>query len=132
MMSLTMMSMRAENDSVQYDWSRLIDAVAQVESSGNPTVVNELGCAGLLQISKICVRQCNIWLEKEKSQKRYTYDDRFDPEKSKEMFILTQKYLNPENDIERSIRLWNGGPRYTKSGTEGYYCKVMNLYLAGK
>ena len=72
-------------------------------------------------------------MEQDKSKKRYTYADRLDPEKSKEMFILTQKHLNPKNDIEKAIRIWNGGPGYTKAGTDCYYRKVMRFYnKAGK
>lgn len=127
-MLFSVMALNAQNDSIQYDWTRVINAIAQVESGGNPSVVNSSGCVGLLQITKICVRQCNIWLEKEKSPKRYTYADRLDPEKSKEMFILTQKHLNPKNDIEHAIRLWNGGPQYKKASTEDYYRKVMRVY----
>ena len=44
------------------------------------------------------------------------------------MFILTQKNLNPKNDIEKAIRIWNGGPGYTKAGTDCYYRKVMKVY----
>ena len=44
------------------------------------------------------------------------------------MFILTQKHLNPKNDIEHAIRLWNGGPQYKKASTEDYYRKVMRVY----
>ena len=77
-MLFSVMTMNAQNDSIQYDWTRVINAVAQVESGGNQKVVNSSGCAGLLQITKICVRQCNIWLEQDKSKKRYTYADRLD------------------------------------------------------
>ena len=122
----------AKKDS-SYDWARVINAIAEVESEGKPKVKNSAGCVGLLQITKICVRQCNIWLKQEKSKKRYTYNDRLDPEKSKEMFILTQKHLNPKNDIEHAIRLWNGGRNYKKRKTDGYYKKVMKIYnKAGK
>ena len=103
----SVIAINAKKDS-RYDWTRVINAIAEVESEGNPKVKNSAGCVGLLQITKICVRQCNIWLKQEKSKKRYTYNDRLNPEKSKEMFILTQKHLNPKNDIEHAIRLWNG------------------------
>ena len=133
MILFSVMTMNAQSDSPQYDWTRVINAVAHVESGGNPSVANSSGCVGLLQITKICVRQCNIWLEQDKSKKRYTYADRLDPEKSKEMFILIQKHLNPKNDIEHAIRLWKGGPHYKKASTEGYYRKVMRFYnKAGK
>ena len=128
----SVIAINAKKDS-SYDWTRVINAIAEVESEGSPKVKNSAGCVGLLQITKICVRQCNIWLKQEKSKKRYTYNDRLDPEKSKEMFILTQKHLNPKNDIEHAIRLWNGGRNYKKRKTDGYYKKVMKIYnKAGK
>lgn len=128
----SVIAINAKKDS-SYDWTRVINTIAEVESEGNPKVKNSAGCVGLLQITKICVRQCNIWLKQEKSKKRYTYNDRLDPEKSKEMFILTQKHLNPKNDIEHAIRLWNGGRNYKKRKTDGYYKKVMKIYnKAGK
>ena len=33
-----------------------------------------------------------------------------------------------EDDIEKAIRIWNGGPGYTKAGTEGYYRKIIKVY----
>lgn len=122
------MAANAKNKPIKHDWTRVINAIAQVESGGNPKLVNSAGCAGLLQITRVCVDQCNIWLKKSKSKKRYKYADRLDPEKSKEMFILTQEHLNPGNNIERAIRVWNGGPHYSKRKTEKYYRKVMRVY----
>jgi membrane-bound lytic murein transglycosylase MltF len=52
-MFFSVMTMNAQNNSIQYDWTRVINAVAQVESGGNQKVVNSAGCAGLLQITKI-------------------------------------------------------------------------------
>ena len=127
-MLFSVMTMNAQKNSIQWGGRGGGGAGAKVESGGNPKVVKSAGCAGLLQITKICVRQCNIWLEQDKSKKRYTYADRLDPDKSKEMFILTQKHLNPKNDIEHAIRLWKGGPHYKKASTEGYYKKVMRVY----
>ena len=51
--------------------------------------------------------------------------------KSKEMFILYQKRYNPTNNIEKAIRLWNGGCGYSKAKTENYYRKVMKYYNGG-
>ena len=109
-----------------FNWNKVIDAIIKVESKGNPKAFNPNGdCAGILQITPGLVKQCNIWLKAKKSKKRYTLKDRYNVEKSKEMFIMVQKYYNPSNDIEKAIRIWNGGPGYTKKGTNGYYKKVM-------
>ena len=112
-----------------YDWSRVIDAIIQVESKGNPKAHNPVGdCAGILQITPGLVKQCNDWLKAKKSKKRYTLADRYNVSKSKEMFIMYQTYLNKSNDVEKAIRIWNGGPGYSISGTNGYLNKVMKYY----
>ena len=41
------------------------------------------------------------------------------------MFLIIQKYYNPENSIEKAIRLWNGGVKYTVRATNRYYKKVL-------
>ena len=113
----------------KFDWSRLIDAIAKVESKGNPKAHNPIGdCAGILQITPGLVKQCNTWLKVKKSKKRYTLRDRYNVSKSKEMFEMYQHYLNPSNDVEKAIRIWNGGPGYSVSKTNGYLKKVMKYY----
>lgn len=105
------------------DWGRVLNAIAYVESKHNPKAV----CGdqvGLLQIRPIMVRDCNRILEKRGSAKRYTLRDRYNPVKSREMFILYQSHYNPKGNVERAIRLWNGGSGYSVRGTQGYYNKV--------
>ena len=79
-----------------------------------------------MQITPICVKECNNILKARKSKKRYTLADRFNVQKSKEMFLLIQSHHNPENDIEHAIRSWNGGQNYTVRSTQRYYEKVMS------
>ena len=107
-----------------FDWTPVINAIIQVESGGNPRAVCGPSC-GAMQITPICVRECNNILQKRKSKKRYTMNDRFSVEKSKEMFILIQSYFNRANDVEHAIRSWNGGQHYSKKTTQRYYEKVM-------
>ena len=107
-----------------FDWNPVIDAIIQVESGGNPKAVSGPSC-GAMQITPICVRQCNIILEQRKSKKRYTLNDRFDVQKSKEMFLLVQSFYNRTNDVEHAIRSWNGGQNYSRRATQRYYEKVM-------
>ncbi len=101
-----------------------MDAIIQVESEGNPRAVSG-NSVGAMQITPILVRECNEILKKQKSKKRYTMDDRYSVEKSKEMFLLIQKYFNPENSIEKAIRSWNGGIKYSVKATNRYYKKVL-------
>ena len=101
-----------------------MDAIIQVESEGNPKAVSG-NSVGAMQITPILVKDCNDILKRQKSKKRYTMDDRYSVAKSKEMFLIIQKYYNPENSIEKAIRLWNGGVKYTTRATNRYYKKVL-------
>jgi len=105
---------------------KVMAAIIQVESKGDPKAFNKKGnCAGILQITPGLVKQCNMWLKEEKSKKRYSLQDRFVRTKSIEMFYMVQSHYNPKNDVERAIRVWNGGPKYSKKATQGYYLRVM-------
>ncbi len=106
------------------NWNPVMDAIIQVESEGNPNAVSG-NSVGAMQITPILVKDCNDILKKQKSKKRYTMADRFSTAKSKEMFLIIQKYYNPENDIEKAIRLWNGGVKYSIRATNRYYKKVL-------
>jgi soluble lytic murein transglycosylase-like protein len=116
----------------QFDWNPVMDAIIQVESKGNPKAFNKNGnCAGILQITPGLVKQCNIWLKAKKSKKRYTLADRYNVKKSKEMFVMIQNHYNKSNNVEKAIRIWNGGPGYKISGTNDYLKKVMKYYKGG-
>ena len=110
------------NDS-SFDWTPVIEAIIEVESEGNANARSGSSC-GAMQITPVMVRECNIILKRRKSKRRFMLSDRFSVAKSKEMFILFQSYHNPSNDIEKAIRSWNGGPRYSMRRTQNYYEKV--------
>lgn len=109
-------------------WGTLITAIAQVESEGRADVVSKCGrYVGYLQISKILVRQCNQIV----GYNKYTYSDRLNKEKSKQMFVDFQEHFNPEGNMEKAIRLWNSGDlncMKRKAATDGYYRRVMDKY----
>ena len=102
-----------------------MDAIIQVESGGNPNAVSG-NSVGVMQITPILVEDCNLILQRKKSKKRYTLADRYSATKSKEMFLLIQSYYNPMNNVEKAIRLWNGGVNYSVRATNRYFQKVMN------
>ena len=132
LMALFMMSLSAAagdsiwsmNKKSSFDWNPVMDAIIQVESEGNPRAVSG-NSVGVMQITPVLVKECNNILQKQKSNKRYTLDDRYSVEKSKEMFLLIQKYFNPENNVEKAIRSWNGGMKYSVKATNKYYKKVL-------
>lgn len=107
-----------------------MNAIIQVESEGNTRAVSG-NSVGAMQITPVLVAECNNILKARKSKKRYSLKDRFDVAKSKEMFRLIQSFYNVENNIEKAIRSWNGGMRYSIKGTQRYYEKVMS-YLNKK
>ena len=78
-----------------------------------------------MQITPILVAECNNILKGRNSKTRYTLRDRFNLEKSKEMFLLMQSKFNPSNNVEKAIRAWNGGNNYNKKRTQRYFEKVM-------
>ena len=123
LMSILTLAINAQETSESYDWGKVIDAIIKVESRGNSNARSK-DCVGILQIRKILVDDCNEYLKMKKSKKRYTLNDRLNTEKSKEMFVLYQKRYNPTNNIEKAIRLWNGGCGYSKAKTEKYYQMV--------
>lgn len=110
-----------------FKWDKLMNAIISVESKGD-TNAKRGNSAGILQLTPIAVKQCNKILKEQKSKKRYTLADRFNANKSKEMFILIQEYYNPQHNIEKAIRLWNGGPNYSARKTQKYYQKVLKYY----
>lgn len=105
-------------------WDAVLNAISEIESKGIPDIVSKNGkYVGILQISTVLVDECNRLV----GEKRFTYDHRLDVEKSYEMFFIIQRYYNKENDIEKAIRLWNGGPKYSIQKTEAYYQKVLKV-----
>lgn len=115
---------KVERKNSGFDWEPVMKAIIQVESEGNPKAVSGNSC-GAMQITPILVRECNDILKKRNSKKRYTLNDRFSVVKSKEMFLLIQSHFNPTNNVEKAIRSWNGGMRYSVKRTQRYYNKVM-------
>ena len=114
----------SNQSSASFDWSPVIEAIIQVESGGDKNAVSG-NSVGVMQITPILVKECNIILKNRNSKKRYTMSDRYSIEKSKEMFLLIQSQHNQQNSVERAIRSWNGGPRYSVKATNGYFRKVM-------
>ena len=122
--SMNMMILTLCAKSSKFNWNPVMDAIIQVESEGNPKAVSG-NSVGVMQITPILVEECNNILKKQKSKKRFTLADRYSVEKSKEMFLLIQSFHNPTNSIEKAIRSWNGGIRYSVRATNRYYKKVM-------
>ena len=90
-------------------------AMIMVESRGNDSAYSKKEEAvGCLQIRPIMVREVNRILEIQKSDLRYTLDDRWSREKSIEMFHIVNGYHNKNSTYEEIARAWNGGPNWAE------------------
>ena len=112
-------------------YSNLIEALIQVESRGIEDVKGDLHLkggpsVGVLQIRPVMVREVNRILKILKIKKRFKLEDRYDREKSIEMFTIWRDFHHPNGDFETIARNWNGGPKgYLKPRTVKYWMKVQ-------
>ena len=104
----------------------LVEAIIQVESRGDSTAKGDRGWAvGVLQIWPIMVREVNRIQEKNGSDVRYVYTDRYSVKKSIEMFHIWREYYHSDSDWETIARCWNGGPSGSSHHkTKCYWNKV--------
>jgi len=109
---------------------RLVSALIFVESRGNDSAIGDrhlVGneAVGALQIRPIMVKEVNRILKIQKIDKRFTLKDRFERDKSIEMFYIWKNYHHKDSDYETIARNWNGGPKgYKLDRTVKYWNKV--------
>lgn len=113
----------------------LLDALIQVESSGNDDAVGDGGKAiGCLQIWKV------YWIDAtERSGIGGSYKDCFDRDYAKSIVdaymtrYAKEAWTDPTKfDAEKCARIHNGGPKgYKKKATEKYWRKVSKLLEDG-
>jgi soluble lytic murein transglycosylase-like protein len=99
----------------------LLDAIKQVESSGNAKAIGDGGKAvGAYQIHAAVITNVN-----RKYGTKYTLKDRTDPHKSRQICKLyLTMYGKGLSQIELA-RVWNGGPKgHKKTATLGYAKKI--------
>ena len=104
----------------------LLSAIIHVESSNNDSAyrANE-DAVGCLQIRKCMVNDINRILKRQKSDIRFTYDDRWLRNKSIKMFNIYCKHYGLTT-AEEIARCWNGGPRGMDNPlTADYWRKVQ-------
>lgn len=101
-------------------------SVAMVESSLKPNKkVAKTDAVGFLQIRPIKVKEVNRILNiknKTKNKEYYSLEDRYNIEKSIEMFRIEMEYKNPKLNVAKCVRLWYG------ADNKDYYTKVLNNY----
>jgi len=104
------------------NWEKLIWSIIFIESNNDDDAKNVGNCIGCLQITPIYVKEVNKILKSKHSNQVYTVSDRYDREKSIEMFEIFQNHKNPNRDFHMAIKLHN--PTASKS----YENKIMELY----
>lgn len=108
----------------------LISALIEVESSGHPSAYNiNSGATGCLQITDIMVDEVNRILNLTNINKHYTPGDRWDCDKSIEMFLVWKNYHHSNSSWETISRHWWGGPIYGESDISLPYWESVQKYL---
>lgn len=114
---------------------RLIDALIQVESNGNPDAVGDNGKAyGILQIHSIMVEDFNRIAKIKGIKVSYSHSDAFDPEISVYICKVVLSYYGRKVIEEKGqitfkdmARQWNGGPQGWKDFSLSNPLKEKNL-----
>ena len=120
-----------EQEMWDYDISQntthLLSAIMFVESSYNDSAyaANE-DAVGCLQIRKCMVKDVNRILRRQKSNLKFTYNDRWSRSKSIKMFDIYREHYGLIT-AEEIARCWNGGPKGMENEiTAKYWKKVEN------
>lgn len=117
-----------------YTTRQVFDAVVLVESTGNDDAYNPIEqAAGPAQIRPIALHDVNRILEHQGRDRRYTLQDRYDREKSYEMFvILTTHYEGTGATPEERARRWNGGTGWRDKPQTVVYWNKVRKHLTGE
>jgi len=112
---------------ISQNTTHLLSAIMFVESSYNDSAYNSYEDAvGCLQIRKTMVDDVNRILRRQKSDVRFTYDDRWLRNRSIKMFDIYCKHYGLTT-AEQIARCWNGGPRGMQNEmTAKYWKKIKN------
>lgn len=116
------------------NWNDFVETTIWVESRGQDSAYNHQEKAvGVLQIRPIMVREVNRVLRKHKSDLRFTLDDRWNRQKSIDMFDIMAEEVYCCEDMsfkefcEIVARKWNGGGRgHKKKATLEYWYRIEN------
>lgn len=94
------------------EWEMLQMAIVLTESNFDSLAVGTGECRGIFQLREIYVKEVNNILERQGSDKRYSFDDAFSIQKSVEMFNILQEDRNETYHVTTAIRNHNRGGAY--------------------
>lgn len=100
------------------DWDIFTQAIINVESRGIDSIEGMESAAGCLQIRPIYLSEANRILGCDK----YVLSDRYDRQKSIEMFNVVNSYHNPQRDHLKALIIHNG------ANSKKYQQKVFDEY----
>ena len=105
-------------------FTTFLDAIEYVESKGNINAIGDNGQAiGCMQIHPIMIRDVNRILRRNE----YTLDDRYDRNKSRQIWQSDMNHYCKDMSLENMARNWNGGPTgYKQEATKKYWIKIKN------
>lgn len=118
----------------KYSFNDLLNAIAVVESGGDPNALNEKEqAAGLYQIRPIYLADVNRIL----NYPRYRLADRFDPEKSREIVGIYLRHYGKDKTLEDMAAIHCSGPkghikRKTSKQIQEYVQKVRRVLEDGQ
>ena len=112
----------------------LIDAMIIVESQGNDSAIGDkhLGtnyAVGALQIRPIMIKEVNRILKLKGDDHRFQLKDRYDREKSIQMFMIWKEFHHNDSDYEAIARTWNGGPNGVRNARTLHYWNKVSREL---
>jgi len=111
--------------------THLLSAIMFVESNYDDSAYNSNEDAvGCLQIRKCMVDDVNRILRRQKSDLRFSYNDRWLRDKSIKMFDIYCKHYGLTT-AEEIARCWNGGPRGMQNEMTAIYWKKVKNELDG-
>jgi len=113
----------------------LVNAMILVESRGNDSAIGDrhLGsqyAVGALQIRPIMVKEVNRILKLKGESHRFKLKDRYDREKSIQMFLIWKEFHHNDSNFEAIARSWNGGTNGVKNPKTYSYWKKVQTELA--
>lgn len=91
------------------EWQIFTLAIIDVESGSNPNAIGKQNDVGILQITPIYVEEVNHI----QSRMQFTLEDRFNIEKSLDMFGIMNYYKNPSMCIDQAIKIHNPKAPYS-------------------
>lgn len=118
-----------------YKISDLVNALILVESNNREKIIGDkhLGenyAAGVLQIRPVMLKEVNRILKIQGKTKRYQLKDRFNRQKSIEMFHIWRNFHHKNDNFEKIVRNWNGGPRgYLIKSTQHHWIKTQKFLV---